>query len=61
LPAESLSRTKKTARNLRTLCRRHHRLKTTHHWQLRAGLDGAITWTSPAGTSYPQPPQPALP
>ena len=34
------------------LCRRHHRLKTHHGWQLRAHPDGSCDWTSPTGARY---------
>jgi len=39
--------------NLWTLCRRHHRLKHSGAWTVRAvtsaGTDGPVTWQSPAG------------
>lgn len=38
--------------NLRTLCRKHHLLKTFHGWRDRQHPDGTIEWTSPTGASY---------
>ena len=42
-----------TPHNLWALCRRHHRLKHTSHWQVHAltdaGTTGPITWTTPSG------------
>jgi hypothetical protein len=46
-----------TAENLHPLCRRHHRLKHTQHWRAGApAADGTITWQSPTGSRYAQPP-----
>ncbi|MHB1739994.1 MAG: HNH endonuclease signature motif containing protein [Actinomycetes bacterium] len=45
-----------SANNLRMLCRRHHRLKTHHHWHIHTHPDGSTTWTSPTGATYPTPP-----
>ncbi|RLV48874.1 HNH endonuclease [Nocardioides mangrovicus] len=36
--------------NLGPLCRRHHRLKTHHHWHWQRTNDHTITWTTPDGT-----------
>jgi 5-methylcytosine-specific restriction endonuclease McrA len=41
--------------NLTALCRRHHRAKHGP-WILRRNLDGSITWISPTGKHYHQPP-----
>lgn len=38
--------------NLRALCRKHHLLKTFHHWRDRQHPDGSIEWTSPSGATY---------
>ncbi|HEU0190649.1 MAG TPA: DUF222 domain-containing protein [Mycobacterium sp.] len=38
--------------NLRCLCRKHHLLKTFHHWRDQQHPDGTIDWTSPAGQTY---------
>ncbi|OBI07914.1 hypothetical protein A5715_16700 [Mycolicibacter heraklionensis] len=38
--------------NLRCLCRKHHLLKTFHHWRDRQRPDGSIEWTSPTGATY---------
>ena len=37
------------ARNLLTLCRRHHRIKQRPGWRLRLAPDGTATWTDPTG------------
>ncbi len=37
------------ARNLLTLCRRHHRIKQRPAWQVRLAVDGTTTWTDPTG------------
>jgi hypothetical protein len=42
-----------TAGNLAALCRHHHRLKHQTRWTVRAGPDGELLWTSPAGQRYP--------
>ncbi|MGH8834284.1 MAG: DUF222 domain-containing protein [Actinomycetes bacterium] len=41
--------------NLTALCRRHHRAKHGP-WILRRNPDGSITWISPTGKHYHQPP-----
>lgn len=38
--------------NLGALCRRHHKLKTHHGWQLESFADGSCTWRSPAGKEF---------
>ncbi len=50
-----------SAANCRSLCRRHHRLKTHHGWHLEAHRDGSCTWTSPTGHTYLVRPPPATP
>ena len=37
------------ARNLLTLCRRHHRIKQRPGWRLRLTPDGTATWSGPTG------------
>ena len=37
------------ARNLLTLCRRHHRIKQRPGWRVRLAADGTTTWTDPTG------------
>jgi len=37
------------ARNLLTLCRRHHRIKQRPGWRLQLAPDGTATWTDPTG------------
>jgi len=37
------------ARNLLSLCRRHHRIKQRPGWRLRLAADGTATWTDPTG------------
>ena len=37
------------ARNLLTLCRRHHRVKQRPGWRVRLAPDGTATWTDPTG------------
>ena len=37
------------ARNLLSLCRRHHRIKQRPGWRLRLAADGTATWTDPIG------------
>jgi hypothetical protein len=37
------------ARNLLTLCRRHHRIKQRPGWRVRLAPDGSTTWTDPTG------------
>ena len=38
-----------SARNLLTVCRRHHRIKQRPGWQLRLAPDGTATWSGPSG------------
>jgi hypothetical protein len=38
-----------TARNLLTLCRRHHRIKQRPGWRLHLAPDATTTWTDPTG------------
>jgi Domain of unknown function (DUF222) len=45
-----------TAGNLASLCRHHHRLKHQTPWTVRAGPNGELLWTSPAGQRYPTEP-----
>lgn len=47
-----------SAENLGVLCRRHHRLKTHHGWQIDSRADGSCLWTSPTGHSYLVPARP---
>ncbi|WP_194765586.1 HNH endonuclease signature motif containing protein, partial [Microbacterium sp. UFMG61] len=47
--------------NLSHLCRRHHTLKhpdihDRHRWTAHQQPDGTITWTSPLGRTYTDPP-----
>lgn len=44
--------------NLHPLCRRHHRMKTIcPDWGIERDPDtGVITWTSPTGHAYENPP-----
>ena len=37
--------------NLIALCRRHHRLKQTPHWNVRLLPDATTEWTTPYGTT----------
>lgn len=37
--------------NLGALCRRHHRMKHESNWLLKQTSPGALTWTSPTGTT----------
>jgi hypothetical protein len=48
------------ASNLKTLCRRHHLLKTFWGWRDRQLPDGTVIWTSPAGQTYVTTPGSAL-
>jgi hypothetical protein len=48
------------ASNLKTLCRRHHLLKTFWGWRDRQLPDGTVIWTSPAGQPYVTTPGSAL-
>ncbi len=43
-----------TSTNLAHLCRRHHTLKHHSRWTVTQTRDGTLTWTSPAGTHYPE-------
>ncbi len=46
-----------SSQNMRALCRRHHRLKTHHGWNIQAGPNATTIWTSPTGHVYrTQPP-----
>jgi hypothetical protein len=51
--------------NLAPLCKRHHKLKTEHHWTYRAVINPdrsrGWTWTSPTGRTYPTQPPPLWP
>lgn len=38
-----------SARNLLSLCRRHHRVKQRPGWRVRLARDGTATWTGPTG------------
>ncbi len=38
--------------NLGALCRRHHKLKTHHKWQVESFPDGSCKWRSPAGKEF---------
>jgi hypothetical protein len=38
------------------LCRKHHRLKTFHHWKPLLHPDRSITWTDPLGRKHYVPP-----
>ncbi len=53
---QSGGRTSET--NLHALCPRHHHLKHETGWTCRASPDGSITWTSPTGHRYREPPDP---
>ncbi|UOQ61197.1 HNH endonuclease [Leucobacter rhizosphaerae] len=43
-----------TSTNLAHLCRRHHTLKHHSRWTVTQTRHGTLTWTSPAGTHYPE-------
>ncbi|UOQ61050.1 HNH endonuclease [Leucobacter rhizosphaerae] len=43
-----------TSTNLAHLCRRHHTLKHHSRWTVTQTRHGTLTWTSPAGTAYPE-------
>jgi hypothetical protein len=45
-----------SAANLLALCRHHHRLKHHAGWALEATPDAVVTWTSPTGARYTDPP-----
>ncbi|HEV2376504.1 MAG TPA: HNH endonuclease signature motif containing protein [Streptosporangiaceae bacterium] len=38
--------------NLAPLCRRHHRAKQAHGWQLTQDEPGILTWITPSGRTY---------
>ncbi len=57
-PRSSGGRT--AADNLHPLCRRHHRAKHRHGWQVRRDASGGYRWTSPTGRTYVERP-PAYP
>ncbi len=48
------------ARNLLTLCRRHHRIKQRPGWWVRLAPDGTATWTDPGGRDRTTAPLDAL-
>jgi hypothetical protein len=48
------------AGNLKTLCRRHHLLKTFWGWRDKQLPDSTVIWTSPAGQNYVTTPGSAL-
>ena len=48
------------AGNLKTLCRRHHLLKTFWGWRDQQLPDSTVIWTSPAGQTYVTTPGSAL-
>jgi hypothetical protein len=43
--------------NLDPLCRRHHMLKHHSDWTPRRQSDGTVTWKSPTGHTYSDPPR----
>ncbi len=45
--------------NLGALCRRHHKMKTHHGWQLESFADGSCIWRSPLGKEFFTPARPA--
>lgn len=45
--------------NLALCCRRHHRLRHKHGWQVRLGHDGRPVWLRPAGTVVRSRPPPS--
>jgi hypothetical protein len=45
-----------TDTNLLTLCPRHHHLRHDTRWTYTRDTDDTVTWTSPTGRSYTQPP-----
>jgi hypothetical protein len=47
-----------SAENLGALCRRHHKLKTHHGWQVESYADGSCKWRSPAGKEFFTPARP---
>ena len=40
------------ASNLKSLCRKHHLLKTFWGWRDQRSNDGTVTWTAPSGETY---------
>lgn len=44
--------------NLGALCRRHHKLKTHHGWQVESFADGSCMWRSPFGKEFFTPARP---
>ena len=44
--------------NLGALCRRHHKLKTHHGWQIESFSDGSCMWRSPFGKEFFTPARP---
>ena len=46
------------ADNLAYLCPRHHALKTAGLWTARQPEAGTVCWTSPAGRTYTDHPEP---
>ncbi len=44
--------------NLGALCRRHHKMKTHHGWQLESFADGSCMWRSPFGKEFFTPARP---
>lgn len=44
--------------NLGALCRRHHKLKTHHGWQVESFSDGSCMWRSPFGKEFFTPSRP---
>ena len=40
------------ASNLKSLCRKHHLLKTFWGWRDQQSNDGTVTWTAPSGQTY---------
>ena len=44
--------------NLGALCRRHHKLKTHHGWQVESFADGSCLWRSPFGKEFFTPARP---
>ena len=48
------------ARNLLTLCRRHHRIKQRPGWRVRLAPDGTATWADPTGRERTTAPLDAL-
>lgn len=58
--AESWRNGGETSRdNLGALCRRHHKMKTHHGWELESFPDGSCTWRSPFGKEFFTPARPA--